>query len=187
MHDEQTPEDARSQKTFLFDTSVHLFDPDALSVSEGNDLSIPITVIEAFDSLKKDLDETGWNAQMVSPHLDALRQKGALAAGAPLSVGGALRIRKPSAQTSLAHQRLLVDVPQSFTPHEPKTMLARAGEGTKGTLTGDPHQIDNPCVDATSSGLSHVVERCKTSPIAGHITPRKGGRSEFTGLATRLL
>ncbi len=88
---------------------------------------------------------------------------------------------------SLPHQYMLVDEAQNLTPHEVKTVISRAGEGTKIVLTGDPYQIDNPYVDATSNGLSHVVERFKRSTIAGHITLVKGERSELAALATRLL
>lgn len=88
---------------------------------------------------------------------------------------------------SLPQQYLLVDEAQNLTPHEVKTVISRAGEGTKIVLTGDPYQIDNPYVDATSNGLSHLVERFKGSNIAGHITLKKGERSELAELATRLL
>ena len=88
---------------------------------------------------------------------------------------------------SLPHQYILVDEAQNLTPHEVKTVVSRAGEGTKIILTGDPYQIDNPYVDATSNGLSHVIERFKSSPLAGHITLTKGERSELAELATRVL
>ena len=60
-------------------------------------------------------------------------------------------------------------------------------EGTKVVLTGDPYQIDNPYVDATSNGLSYVVERFKESPLAGHVTLRKGERSALAELAAKML
>ena len=66
------------------------------------------------------------------------------------------------------------------------SFLAR-GEGTKIVLTGDPYQIDNPYVDATSNGLTTVVERFKDQPIAGHISLVKGERSALAELATRVL
>ena len=88
---------------------------------------------------------------------------------------------------SLPKQYLIVDEAQNLTPHEVKTVVTRAGEGTKVVLTGDPYQIDNPYVDATSNGLSYVVERFKESPAAGHVTLRKGERSELAELAARLL
>lgn len=88
---------------------------------------------------------------------------------------------------SIPRQYLIVDEAQNLTPHEVKTVLTRAGEGTKIVLTGDPYQIDNPYVDATSNGLSYVVERFKESPVAGHVTLRKGERSQLAELAANLL
>jgi len=74
-----------------------------------------------------------------------------------------------------------------LTPHEVKTVITRAGEGTKIILTGDPRQIDNPYVDATSNGLTYVVERFKKSPLAGHVTLIKGERSKLAEKAAELL
>ena len=88
---------------------------------------------------------------------------------------------------SMPRQYFIVDEAQNLTPHEVKTVITRAGEGTKIILTGDPKQIDNPYVDATSNGLTYVVERFKNSPIAGHITLRKGERSELAESAAELL
>lgn len=88
---------------------------------------------------------------------------------------------------SIPKQYLIVDEAQNLTPHEVKTVLTRAGEGTKIILTGDPNQIDNPYVDTLSNGLTYTVERFKTTVIAGHVTLRKGERSALAELATRLL
>jgi PhoH-like ATPase len=88
---------------------------------------------------------------------------------------------------SIAKQFLIVDEAQNLTPHEAKTVLTRAGEGTKVIFTGDPYQIDNPYVDTLSNGLTYVVERFKSSPIAGHVTLKKGERSELAELAAALL
>lgn len=88
---------------------------------------------------------------------------------------------------SIAKQYLIVDEAQNLTPHEAKTVLTRAGEGTKVVFTGDPYQIDNPYVDTLSNGLTYVVERFKSSPIAGHVTLKKGERSELAELAAALL
>jgi len=88
---------------------------------------------------------------------------------------------------SIPNQYLIVDEAQNLTPHEVKTVLTRAGEGTKVILTGDPNQIDNPYVDAMSNGLTYTVERFKDSPIAGHVTLRKGERSQLAELAAELL
>jgi PhoH-like ATPase len=88
---------------------------------------------------------------------------------------------------SIPNQYLIVDEAQNLTPHEVKTVLTRAGDGTKVVLTGDPNQIDNPYVDAMSNGLTYTVERFKSSPIAGHVTLRKGERSQLAELAAQLL
>jgi PhoH-like ATPase len=88
---------------------------------------------------------------------------------------------------SIPGQFLIVDEAQNLTPHEVKTVLTRAGEGTKVVLTGDPNQIDHPYVDALSNGLTYTVERFKGAHLAGHVTLRKGERSELAELATALL
>ncbi len=88
---------------------------------------------------------------------------------------------------SIPNQYMIVDEAQNLTPHEIKTIVTRAGEGTKIVLTGDPYQIDNPYVDAESNGLTYVVERLKEQIISGHITMTKGERSELAELAANLL
>jgi PhoH-like ATPase len=88
---------------------------------------------------------------------------------------------------SIPKQFLVVDEAQNLTPHEVKTILTRAGEGTKVVLTGDVDQIDNPYTDAASNGLTYVVERFKEDPLAGHITLTKGERSLLAERAAELL
>ncbi|MEL6139431.1 MAG: PhoH family protein [Cyanobacteria bacterium J06628_6] len=88
---------------------------------------------------------------------------------------------------TLPKQFLIVDEAQNLTPHEVKTILTRAGEGTKIVLTGDTAQIDNPYVDAASNGLTYVVERFKHEPIAGHIILERGERSVLADRASVLL
>jgi PhoH-like ATPase len=88
---------------------------------------------------------------------------------------------------SIPNQYLIVDEAQNLTPHEIKTIVTRAGEGTKVVLTGDPYQIDNPYVDSSSNGLTYVVERFKEQAISGHITMMRGERSELAELAANLL
>ncbi len=88
---------------------------------------------------------------------------------------------------TIPQQFLIIDEAQNLTPHEVKTIITRAGEGTKIVLTGDPDQIDNPYVDAASNGLTYVVERFKHEPIAGHITLFKGERSSLAERAAALL
>jgi len=84
---------------------------------------------------------------------------------------------------SLPHQYFVVDEAQNLTPHEIKTILTRAGEGTKIVLTGDPYQIDNPYIDFHNNGLTYVVERFKTEKIAAHVTLQRGERSELASTA----
>jgi PhoH-like ATPase len=88
---------------------------------------------------------------------------------------------------TLPKQFLIVDEAQNLTPHEVKTILTRAGEGTKVVLTGDIAQIDNPYVDIASNGLAYVVERFKDEPLAGHIHLQRGERSALADRASVLL
>lgn len=88
---------------------------------------------------------------------------------------------------SIPNQYMVVDEAQNLTPHEVKTIVSRAGEGTKIVLTGDPYQIDNPYMDATNNGLVHVVNRFRPERIAGHVSMFKGERSELAELAANLL
>lgn len=88
---------------------------------------------------------------------------------------------------TIPRQFLIVDEAQNLTPHEVKTILTRAGEGTKIVLTGDPEQIDNPYVDAASNGLTYAAERFQNEAIAGHITLYKGERSPLSEKAAALL
>jgi PhoH-like ATPase len=88
---------------------------------------------------------------------------------------------------SIPKQFMIVDEAQNLTPHEIKTIITRAGEGTKIILTGDPYQIDNPYIDSSSNGLTYVVEKFKGEDIAGHVTLDKGERSCLAELAANLL
>lgn len=88
---------------------------------------------------------------------------------------------------SIPRQYMIIDECQNLTPHEIKTIVSRASEGTKIVLTGDPNQIDNPYVDATSNGLTYIVDRFKEQKISAHITLTKCERSELAELAATLL
>jgi PhoH-like ATPase len=88
---------------------------------------------------------------------------------------------------SIPHQFIIVDEAQNLSPHEVKTIISRVGEDTKIVLTGDIEQIDNPYLDSSSNGLSHVVERMKGTPLAGHITLAKSERSRLASLAAERL
>ncbi len=88
---------------------------------------------------------------------------------------------------SIPQQFIIIDEAQNLTPLEVKTIITRAGEGTKIVLTGDPYQIDNPYVDANTNGLSYLVEHFKGESIFGHITLIKGERSFLAERAAELL
>ncbi|QDT38838.1 PhoH family protein [Stratiformator vulcanicus] len=88
---------------------------------------------------------------------------------------------------SLPRIFFIVDEAQNLTPHEMKTIITRAGEGTKIIFTGDIHQIDHPYLDSLSNGLSYLINRMKGQPIYAHVTLEKGERSELAELASDLL
>jgi len=88
---------------------------------------------------------------------------------------------------SLSNIFFIVDEAQNLTPHEVKTIISRAGEGTKIVFTGDIHQIDTPYLDSQSNGLSYLIDRLKDNPLYAHITLEKGERSELANLANELL
>ncbi len=88
---------------------------------------------------------------------------------------------------TLPKQYMIVDDAQNLTPHEIKTILSRAGEGTKVVVTGDPYQIDTPYLDVESNGLSYLVQRFKGQKTYGHITFTKTERSNLADLAGKLL
>ncbi len=88
---------------------------------------------------------------------------------------------------SIPNQFMIVDEAQNLTPHEVKTIVTRVGEGTKVVITGDPHQIDHPYVDAQSNGLTHVLNRFRGEDIAATVTLFRGERSRLAELAANLL
>ena len=76
---------------------------------------------------------------------------------------------------------------QNLTPHEVKTIVSRAGEGTKIIFTGDVKQIDSPYLDTQSNGLAHIIDRMNKQTIYSHISLIKGERSYLAELANELL
>ena len=88
---------------------------------------------------------------------------------------------------SLQRMFFIVDEAQNLTPHEIKTIITRAGEGTKIVLTGDIQQIDHPYLDSRSNGLSYLISRMMGQPIYAHVTLEKGERSALAELASDLL
>jgi len=88
---------------------------------------------------------------------------------------------------SLVGIYFIVDEAQNLTPHEVKTIITRAGEGTKVVLTGDIFQIDHPYLNTRSNGLSYLIDRMKGQSIYAHINLTKGERSALADLASNLL
>jgi PhoH-like ATPase len=88
---------------------------------------------------------------------------------------------------SIARQYIVVDEAQNLTPHEIKTIVSRAGDGTKIVLTGDPYQIDNPYLDQSSNGLMYCVERMKQLPLFGCVVLQRAERSELAAAAASSL
>lgn len=88
---------------------------------------------------------------------------------------------------SLPKMFIIIDEAQNLTPHEVKTIISRAGEGTKVILTGDPSQIDNPYLDKDSNGLTYCVGRFSSHKIYGNVFLEKTERSELAALAAEIL
>lgn len=88
---------------------------------------------------------------------------------------------------SLPKMYMIIDEAQNLTPHEVKTVISRAGHGTKVILTGDPTQIDNPYLDKDSNGLTYTVSKFRNQSIFGHISLDKTERSELAKIAADLM
>lgn len=88
---------------------------------------------------------------------------------------------------SISNAFIIIDECQNLSAHEIKTIITRVGENTKIVFTGDIEQIDNVYVDATTNGLSYVVEKMKDQAISGHITLKKGERSKVATIAAAIL
>ena len=88
---------------------------------------------------------------------------------------------------SLQRIYFIVDEAQNLTPHEIKTIITRAGEGSKIVLTGDIYQIDHPYLDSQSNGLSYLIDHFKGQKLYAHVNLEKGERSELAELASNLL
>ena len=81
----------------------------------------------------------------------------------------------------------IIDEAQNLTPHEVKTIITSAGEGTKMVFTGDVQQIDSPYLDAQSNGLAYMIDKMKGQKLFAHINLIKGERSTLAELASNLL
>lgn len=88
---------------------------------------------------------------------------------------------------SLSNIIFIVDEAQNLTPHEIKTIITRAGQGTKVVFTGDIFQIDTPYLDSQSNGLSYLIDRMAGHPLYAHVNLEKGERSELADIAAKRL
>ncbi|MCP3945040.1 MAG: PhoH family protein [Desulfobacteraceae bacterium] len=88
---------------------------------------------------------------------------------------------------SIVRVFFIVDEAQNLTPHEVKTIITRAGEGTKIIFTGDIFQIDHPYLDSQTNGLAYIIEKMKGQKLYAHINLEKGERSELAELASKIL
>lgn len=88
---------------------------------------------------------------------------------------------------SLVNTCFIIDEAQNLTPHEIKTIITRAGEGTKIIFTGDIFQIDHPYLNSHSNGLAYLIEKMKGQKIYAHVNLNKGERSELADLAGNIL
>lgn len=111
------------------------------------------------------------------PFLELMQSKGLIEVEAITFIRG----------RSIPNAFIIIDEAQNLSMHELKTIVTRAGEGTKIVLTGDVEQIDNVHVDTFTNGLTHAVERFKDQDISGHVTLLRGERSELATLASKIL
>lgn len=130
--------------------------------------------------------------ELIRPDPDGARLKGATSSEASWQHLMATRqIEMQPLHTirgrSISRAFMLIDEAQNLTPHEIKTIITRAAEGTKVILAGDPAQIDNPFLDAHSNGLVYVAERLKGSALTGTIRFSEGQRSPLAELGATLL
>lgn len=88
---------------------------------------------------------------------------------------------------SLSETFCIIDEAQNLTPHEIKTIITRAGEGTKMVFTGDIQQIDSPYLDSQSNGLVYMIDKMQGQTLFGHVNLIKGERSRLSELASNLL
>ncbi|MCF6185382.1 MAG: PhoH family protein [Bacteroidales bacterium] len=88
---------------------------------------------------------------------------------------------------SLSNAFFIIDEAQNLTPHEIKTIITRAGEGTKMIFTGDLQQIDSPYLDMKSNGLAYMTDKMRNQDVFAHINLVKGERSPLAELASNLL
>jgi PhoH-like ATPase len=112
-----------------------------------------------------------------NPYLDLMQEKGLLEIEAITYIRG----------RSIPRAIILIDEAQNLSMHEIKTIVTRAGEGSKVIVTGDIGQIDNCHVDIYTNGLTYIIEKFKDQEIAGHVALKKGERSALATIASDIL
>ena len=110
-------------------------------------------------------------------NVERLQQKGVLSLEAITYMRG----------RSIPSQFVFIDEVQNLTPHEVKTIVSRAGEGTKVILAGDPYQIDSPYLDFASNGLTTTSEKMKGHSLFGTVFLETSERSPLAKLAAEIL
>lgn len=143
----------------------------------SKDEKLDVWMQPIYDNLDFLLRNDKHDVQVVRRQIDELKRSHKLELEALTYIRG----------RSIPKQLVIVDEAQNLTPHEVKTIVSRAGEGTKMILTGDPYQIDNVYLDSCSNGLSYIVDRFKGLALHGHITLRKSERSPLAAAAAELL
>ncbi len=88
---------------------------------------------------------------------------------------------------SISKAFFIIDEAQNLTPHEVKTIITRAGEGTKIVFTGDIDQIDSPYLDDRSNGLTYLTDRMRGEDLFAHVNLEKGERSKLAEKASQKL
>lgn len=129
-------------------------------------------IMDNFEMLFSNKNNTDWKRE-----LEMYQKKGKIEMEAITYIRG----------RSIPNAIILVDECQNLSKEDVKTILTRAGENTKIILTGDIEQIDNSVLDATSNGLTHVIEKFKDSELAGHVTFTQGERSKLASQAAEIL
>jgi PhoH-like ATPase len=104
-------------------------------------------------------------------------------------IGKRLRIKSMSFMRgrTFLEKFVIIDEAQNLTPKEMKTLITRAGPGTKVVCLGNIAQIDTPYLTETTSGLTYVVDRFKNWEHSGHVTLRRGERSRLADYANEAL
>ena len=196
-------------RLFVLDTSVLMHDPTAPFRFQEHDVYLPMVVLEELDAAKKGTTEIARNVREVGRLLDeVVRDADAAAIGRGILLSGPrhgarsgrlflqtrtfsdfLKIRSLNFMRgrTFLNRYVILDEAQNLTRYQMKTLITRAGPGTKMVCLGNVRQIDTPWLSETTSGLTYVVDRFKQWPHSGHVTLVRGERSRLADFATESL